>query len=161
MKHLLLFLTLLAAAPLPARSQTVADAQKQALAKYPELGREGSPLHTQFKSLYTAAKQSDPTLLSNPNWPLILADRASSAILPVQKEVFGKTLDGDPFVEVTSTPAEGKATWVMRSGSSSYMNERGAPPRLLSEIDFYIKSDKLQPATKAFLSETSGWRLMK
>ena len=156
----LLVLTLLAVAPFQAWPQTVAEAQKQALAKYPELGREGSPLHTQFKSLYAAVKQSDPKFLSHPNWPLILADRASLAILQTQNEVFGKTLDGDPFVEFSSTPAEGKATWVMRSECSSYMEKQGAPPRLLSELAFYIKSDS-RPPTRAFSGTPSGWRLMK
>jgi hypothetical protein len=65
---------------LSALAQTVADAQKKALAKYPELAREGSPLHAKFVELYRQAKESNPILLADPNWPLTLADKASQII---------------------------------------------------------------------------------
>lgn len=65
---------------LSALAQTVADAQKQALAKYPELAREGSPLHAKFVELYRQAKESNPSLLTDPNWPLTLADKASTIV---------------------------------------------------------------------------------
>jgi hypothetical protein len=94
---LLVVFLVMTAEVLPARAQTVADAQKQALAKYPDLGREGSPLHTQFKSLYNAAKQSDPAALTDPSWPLTLAERAAAM------------LGAPPLVQppsVTPTPAQ-------------------------------------------------------
>ncbi len=149
-KHLLLIILMSASALLPARSQTVADAQKQALAKYPDIGRVGSPLHTQFMSLYTAAKQSDPTLLSDPNWPLILADRASTAVLktrashpapaPVPRVVFIPP-DRDINVELESTPIEGRATWVMRRTATYFMTYKGQPPTIMPEVSLYLKAD--------------------
>jgi hypothetical protein len=66
-----------------AQAQTVADAQKEAVVKYPDLAIEGSPLHTKFLELYHQAQNSDPTLLSNPDWPLILSDKAY-ALLAVE-----------------------------------------------------------------------------
>jgi hypothetical protein len=71
---LLILLSLLA----PAMAQTVADSQKQALTKYPELAKEGSGLHTQFMALYRQAKESNQQLLDDPNWPMILAEKASA-----------------------------------------------------------------------------------
>ena len=64
----------------PASAQTVADAQKQALTKYPELARVGSPLNAKFVELYRQAKESNSMLLNNPSWPLALADRASNLL---------------------------------------------------------------------------------
>jgi hypothetical protein len=61
---------------LSAAAQTVDDAQKQAIAKYPDLTRDGTPLHTKFIQLYREIQETDPALLSNPNWPLILSDEA-------------------------------------------------------------------------------------
>jgi hypothetical protein len=61
-------------------AQSVDDAQKQAIAKYPDLVRDGSPLHSKFLELYHQAQEFDPTLLSDPNWPLILSDKASALL---------------------------------------------------------------------------------
>jgi len=60
-----------------ASAQTVADAQRQATTKYPALAQEGSVIHSRFLALYNDAKQNNPKLLLDPNWPMILADRAS------------------------------------------------------------------------------------
>ena len=62
--------------------QTVAEAQRKATVKYPELAREGSPLHNKFIVLYKQAKEKDPAFLTQPNWPLLLADRAAAEIAP-------------------------------------------------------------------------------
>jgi hypothetical protein len=80
---------------LPSIAQTVAEAQKQALEKYPDLARDGSAIHAQFLKLYNDAKASDPKLLSNPDWPLILADRANTLLNPPT---------ATPSPEPTSTP---------------------------------------------------------
>ena len=76
MKTLLLLITLFAM-PTVISAQTVADSQRQATTKYPALVHQGSPLHTKFLALYNEAKQSNPALLKDPNWPMILADRAA------------------------------------------------------------------------------------
>ncbi len=76
LKSALLLIVLIVTATM-ASAQTVADAQRQATAKYPALAQEGSAIHTRFLALYNDAKQNNPKLLSDPNWPIILADRAS------------------------------------------------------------------------------------
>jgi hypothetical protein len=78
--HIVLVLALSAVASTQAWSQTVAEAQKKALAKHPDLGREGSPFHTKFLSLYKEIKEKEPKLLSNPSWPIVLADRTEEAL---------------------------------------------------------------------------------
>ena len=76
-KTLLSALILIAALFLPAAAQTPVDeAQKQAIAKYPDLTHEGTPLHAKFLQLYREVQETDPGLLSNPNWPIILSDEA-------------------------------------------------------------------------------------
>ena len=80
-KLLALAFALICAMQISSQAQTVADAQKQAAAKYPDLSRAGTPLNTKFVELYREASASNPTLLSNPNWPVILADKAAALIV--------------------------------------------------------------------------------
>ena len=56
------------------------DPQKDAVAAFPELGRNGSPLHKKFMELYQKAKAEDPDFTQEPNWPLRLAKEAADAI---------------------------------------------------------------------------------
>ena len=79
-KLLALAFALVCAMQISSQAQTVADAQKQAAAKYPDLSRAGTPLNTKFVELYREASASNPTLLSNPNWPVILADKAAALV---------------------------------------------------------------------------------
>ena len=88
--NLLLTLALIATlfAPAQARAVTVEESQTQATDKYPALARKGSALNLAFIDLYRKTKASDPSLLTNPRWPLILADMAYAAItLPRQAPV--------------------------------------------------------------------------
>ena len=78
MKTLLLLITLSAMSTVIS-AQTVADSLRQATTKYPALAQQGSPLHTKCLALYNEAKQTNPALLQDPNWPMILADRAAAA----------------------------------------------------------------------------------
>lgn len=57
-------------------AQTVADAQRKAVEKCPDLAKESSPLHAKFLALHLEAKDKEPAFLKNPNWPLIVAERA-------------------------------------------------------------------------------------
>src|SRR5688572_24482777 len=57
--------------PHPAR-----EAQVQAKAIYPGLALPNSALNKKFLALYKEAQSSDTALLSRPDWPLQLADRA-------------------------------------------------------------------------------------
>ena len=66
----------------PVMAQTAADSQKQAVEKYPELAKEGTPLHSKFIELYRQAKETNPTFLQNPDWPITLADKASALLIP-------------------------------------------------------------------------------
>ena len=87
---LLLALALIAAlfSPAQARAVTVEESQTQATEKYPALARKGSALNLAFIDLYRKTKASDPSLLTNPRWPLILADMAFAAVtLPRQESV--------------------------------------------------------------------------
>jgi glutaredoxin-like YruB-family protein len=59
------------ATPHPAR-----EAQARATALYPGLARANSALNRKFIALYKEAQSTDPALLSDPEWPLRLAERA-------------------------------------------------------------------------------------
>lgn len=80
-----------AAAPL-----TVADAQKQAMAKYPDLAKAGTPLHTKFLDLYNEAKAKNA--LSDPSWPLLLALRASSLLASGTAPVWYKLESSETYI---------------------------------------------------------------
>lgn len=64
-----------AATPHPAR-----EAQAQATALYPGLSIANSGLNQKFVALYKEAQANNPALLSQPDWPLTLADRAAVAL---------------------------------------------------------------------------------
>jgi len=64
----------------PAWSQTVAETQKQALEKYPELTRPDSTFKKVFALLYEHAKRENPALLAKTDWPLVLARRTAAAL---------------------------------------------------------------------------------
>lgn len=80
-KILLANLVACAFASVIALAQTgVADGQQRAIAKYPELAIANSPLNATFLALVQQAQQQEPTLFTNPDWPLVVADRAHSVI---------------------------------------------------------------------------------
>ena len=87
-------------------AQTAKDAQKKAVEKYPDLGRPGTAFHTRFVSLYEDAQKNTPALLSDPNWPIALADRAfdllhtpepAAKITPAKVDVLAKAKKGRAF----------------------------------------------------------------
>jgi hypothetical protein len=53
---------------------TVADAQREALRRYPELGIVGSKLNTEFVARYKFYQQQHPDYFRDPSWPLRLAE---------------------------------------------------------------------------------------
>lgn len=63
-----------------AQTVTVEDAKKQAIAKYPDISRKGTPLNAKFVELYNEARTSNASLLNDPNWPVILADKAAALV---------------------------------------------------------------------------------
>jgi glutaredoxin len=52
------------------------ESQAQAKAIYPGLAKPDSPLNKKFVALYREAQANDPALLTRPDWPIELADRA-------------------------------------------------------------------------------------
>ncbi len=90
MKKLLLLFAL-TALPLLVAAQTVADSQRKAALKYPELSKAGSALNTKFIALVNEAKQIYPASLNDPNWPMILADRAAG-VASAQKVILPKAV---------------------------------------------------------------------
>jgi hypothetical protein len=69
------------------------DAQRRAIAQYPELGKQGSPLHKKFLELVDAERKSNPKFLLDPEWPLAIAKKASeelSAAAKVKSAVIAK-----------------------------------------------------------------------
>jgi hypothetical protein len=133
-KCLVSALILVAALSLSALAQTVDDAQKQAIAKYPDLTRDGSELHTKFLELYHEVQETDPGLLSNPNWPLILADQAY-ALLAADAARSGASAspspEPSPTASATPAPSAPQATpaaSVPREGSGNQTGTRAAVP---------------------------------
>jgi hypothetical protein len=59
-------------APLP-RFATVAEAQREAIRRYPELGVPGSPFNSEFVALYKRYKRERPDVFQDNSWPLQLA----------------------------------------------------------------------------------------
>jgi glutaredoxin len=65
------FLSRSSATPHPAR-----EAQARATAIYPGLAKPDSQLNKKFVAFYREAQQNDPRLLTRPDWPIELAERA-------------------------------------------------------------------------------------
>ena len=81
MKPLFLICALFAFA-MSAPAQDAAAAQREATRLYPDLGKVGTSLHTQFLELYQKAQAASDPVLKQPNWPLVLAKQAAAAIAP-------------------------------------------------------------------------------
>ena len=76
----LLCVLVFALVPALAFSEDAAVWQQRAIAKYPDLAREGTPIHTRFLALMTEAKEKEPTLFKTESWPVLLADRAAKSL---------------------------------------------------------------------------------
>ncbi len=63
--------------PPPGTPHPAREAQARAKALYPGLAIANSPLNKKFVALYKDSLFTDPALLSRPDWPLALADRAA------------------------------------------------------------------------------------
>jgi len=62
--------------------QTVADWQREAVRKYPELGQKGSALNGLFVSEYSRLSKEEPAFFSDPQWPMILARECEGQLKP-------------------------------------------------------------------------------
>ena len=86
-------------------AQTATDAQKKAVEKYPDLGKPGSALHSKFMDLHREAMKSEPAVLANADWPLILAGRAFDILNPPQPMVEAKPLKVDVLAKAKAGTA--------------------------------------------------------
>ncbi|XHR27521.1 MAG: YqaE/Pmp3 family membrane protein [Chthoniobacteraceae bacterium] len=59
--------------------KTVSDAQAEAIRRFPDLAKKDSALNKAFLALYNEAKTSRPALLTAPDWPIRLAEKAAAA----------------------------------------------------------------------------------
>jgi len=64
----------------PTGGGDVASWQRRAIATYPDLAKDGTPLHTRFLALVAERKEKEPTFFKTPSWPVILADQAAAAL---------------------------------------------------------------------------------
>ncbi|MEA3209038.1 MAG: hypothetical protein QOE70_2095 [Chthoniobacter sp.] len=56
------------------RLTTIAEAQREAVRRYPQLGTAGSPLNKAFVAEFNRRKQANPDFFRTPDWPMRLAD---------------------------------------------------------------------------------------
>src|SRR5690349_9135674 len=55
-----------------------AQARAEAIRRFPELAKPGSPLNRKFLELYNTEKSKGSQLLTRPDWPVTLAVRADA-----------------------------------------------------------------------------------
>jgi hypothetical protein len=60
--------------------RATARAQHTAIAKYPDLGRVGSPLNREFRERYRNYQRLNPEYLDDPFWPMRLAQESKRAV---------------------------------------------------------------------------------
>lgn len=105
--------------PVPQESPAVA-AKEMAKRLYPDLRTKGSLLHTAFVERYEHQKRTNPRVLADPDWPLVLADKAA------------KPLRISP-VDLNATPRPNtpvpKATPYVNSLSRGAYDQRQSMPR--------------------------------
>jgi hypothetical protein len=64
----------------PATPHPAHEAQIAVLKAYPALGLPDSPFHRTFKELHAQARRANPQLLTQPDWPIQLAERTAVAL---------------------------------------------------------------------------------
>ncbi len=90
--------------PHPAR-----ESQALALQVYPGLRVLDSPLNKKFLTLYADAQQNNPALLSRPDWPIHLAERAMVEIGGAPLPVPRATPQGNGSNALTGTSLDQRA----------------------------------------------------
>lgn len=63
-----------------AQAWTEAEAQREAVRRYPELGKPGSRMNADFLARYQRYQREDPAALKDPAWPLHLAEESAQAV---------------------------------------------------------------------------------
>jgi len=63
--------------------KTVADAQKAAIGRHPDLGIKGSQMNTEFVARYKLYQQQHPEYFRDTSWPIRLADEIARDLNPI------------------------------------------------------------------------------
>ena len=109
-RRLFAFVAAFAVLIVSAFSQNADETRKRAVEKFPELAKSGSEFNKVFLALHDEAKRSNPALLADPNWPMILAERVSFRIRKVRLpkvDVVAQTKPGRSFVIKNGTVSVG------------------------------------------------------
>ncbi len=123
-----------------------ADWQRKAVARYPDLGIAGSPLHTAFMRDYQQRKQSDPEFLKTPDWPMKLAAQVAYRLPNLRPPV---TEVPDPLEYVPPPPKPGQQPVAPVAGATaSQIAKRSSP----SVVMLVMTDDKNKP-----ISQGSGF----
>ncbi len=129
------------ALPIFAIGQTVADAQKMAVARYPDLSRENSPFHAKFMELFQDAKRTNPALLNDPNWPMAFAEKVSAMLA---------TQAAQPPVSSDAVPKPAELEEIEKAASQGEAGTRGAEAQFkIGEMYRRGDQDLPQSAAKA------------
>jgi hypothetical protein len=67
-------LILILTATLAAADTPALDSQREAVAKFPELGVEGSEFHRIFMAHVKAIRKANPSFFDDPRWPMLIAE---------------------------------------------------------------------------------------
>ena len=97
--------------PLPTFS-TVAEAQHEAVKRYPELGIAGSKLNSEFIARYSYYQQTRPEYLRDPSWPVRIAEElahppvqvnSSRVLKPIMRssQPLTSRIDADSFLGIS------------------------------------------------------------
>ncbi len=125
--------------PIFATAQTVADAQRKAVARYPDLARESSPFHAKFMELFQDAKRTSPALLNDPNWPMALAEKVSTMLA---------TQTAQPPVSSAAAPTPAELEEIEKAASRGEAGTRDAEAQFkIGEM--YRRGDQGLPQSAA------------
>lgn len=103
--HTLLLLTLLALELAAHGQNTEAEWKQEAIQKYPDLARAGTPMNKRYASEYHGLRKHTPEYFNLPDWPLLLAHKVYGAIhsKPVSAKIAVQAI-------ATAAPAVARAT---------------------------------------------------
>jgi hypothetical protein len=154
MRTKILTLILSALAVSAGAQTTIKEWQAKAIAKYPELGVEGSRLNTEFVARYKRYQQERPEFLRDPSWPLRLADEIANP---------SKTNSQNGAISSTSLAASGLCYGIEKNvnGLATFTNTMCIPAKgeQPDSISFTILSEKPvfnTPSKKAWLLVVVG-----
>jgi hypothetical protein len=105
--------------------ETWREAQREAVKAYPDLAKAGSPLNTRFVELYRRAVEEKSFIMTQPDWPTILAEQAAAE------------LSGQKYVPIPSPPRTQEKSVASETTDSKFPKIRLKPvafPVLSAEL---------------------------